>query len=307
MIAYSSSFDESLPETSTVTLNHHQHDVSYTATPTDRRSINDDDDSDDNEPDQHHPSSSWTSKSASKLSTRTTQTDRPPKASTSPGAVPDTPALYAVPLKAAAAARRAASNADVVDDQNETKASLVLPKPTKNRPGASSNNRPRIPAELMSINENPPKSNGENGLNETEDDLGFDDVINMATANGYADHTDQKVKAKDRHVDMILPPPKVFSDDNTTWKHNQTNGKLKSAYTSQPSNSRLDDEATVVFDAVYSEVAEVSGPLGAASRDNADRKLPARNAVTRQRERLSRSSELLNGHQSEEVSARNEY
>lgn len=141
----------------------------------------------------------------------------------------------------------------------------------------SGGNRPKIPLEYMSgtahqasIVDTP----------ETDDDLGFDDVINIAKANGYGLSGDQngkdnkmKVNPTNYRSDVILPPPDIFSDtglnDVENGHQSHLNGRDKAINNGQDLNSLATINAA--NEAVYSEVVDVTRSV-ASSSDNWDRK-----------------------------------
>jgi len=285
----SSSFDESLPETTTVTLNHHQHDVSDSTTPVDRRSVDDNNDSLALPSSSGHVTSSL--QQTPDLTTSQTFSSTEDKAKD----LSSLPAVYAVPSKPP---RRpdtgSGAGVDVWNERGGRTEQRRPPKAVKTRRTAnggvrvgqsrpstatSGGSRPKIPLEYLYGSTQQASTVD---AQEADDDLGFTDVINIARANGYGESGDQHGKASEVEIsrskpnhrsEAILPPPDVFSDAESNvfrnGRQSQPNGHVKLTNNSQGSNSLVSSGA--VAEAVYSEVVDVtrSGP---SSGDNWDRK-----------------------------------
>lgn len=192
---------------------------------------------------------------------------------------PQTAAVYAVPSKPShqtAGGVTASGNATV--DQGRRLGQRHVQKPVKPRrsdggikigqlraaAAASSSNRPRIPIELMSA-KGPPAVSADGDRLLTEDDLGFDDVITMAAANGYVDNgqrerSDIRCRSNGRNqlVETILPPPEVFSDAgadaSATVQRVPSNGEATSS--GRSANWSAAHHRQPISEAFYSEVVD---------------------------------------------------
>jgi hypothetical protein len=305
-----------------VTLNHHQHDLTDVVTPSDRRSVEDDSDGIIRTSTTRGVSQTETNR-ARQLSSFTSTTqragDHPPSVS-----APQRTALYAVPSKPShhVAGARASASDDAAADQGAKIGQRHVQKSAKARrseggirigqlrtAAASSNsNRPRIPIEYMSTN-GPPTS-GDDDRQETEDDLGFDDVITMATANGYVDNGQREsgnLRSKNgranQPVETILPPPDVFSDVQsdafsdsevdaaTAMPHDPGESKPRGRSTSW---STIQHHRQAMNESIYSEVTDESRSHAAIGSIK-DPKMLTTNLETKNSQSRDVSSSQMNG------------
>lgn len=302
-----------------MTLNHHQHDLSDVLTPSDRLSVEDDSDGTMRKTTTSAMSPTETNR-ARQLSSTTSTTqrtrDHPPSV-----IAPQRAVLYAVPSKRShhVTGAGAASSDDAMVDQGAKTGQHQVQKSAKARrpdggirmgllrtaAASSSSNRPRIPIEYMSANG--PPTGSDDTRQETEDDLGFDDVITMATANGYVDsgqrdssNNRSKNGRSNQNVETILPPPDVFSDvfsdagmDDSSAIPRGPEPKPRSRNTNSIW-STTQQHHQAINEAFYSEVADESRSH-AATGSAKNQKILTANLETKNSQSRDVSSYVMNG------------